>query len=70
MIAVRPDSCILFGDTFYVVVGVPCYGVIMLIVDAARDCCALAASRGAFGCADAPGRIVTFSGDAIAVRFA
>ena len=62
--AVHPVNGVLFGGRFTVVVGIPCAGGGMVVVGAARNFCAVAASGGAFGCAGAPGRIVSCAGDA------
>ena len=50
-------------------VRVPCAGSGILIVGTERAYCALAASRGTFGCAGTPNRIVAHVGDASVVRF-
>ena len=52
------------------VVGVPCAKVGMVVVGSERACCEVSASRGAFGCAGAPGRIVTCAWDVSFVSFA
>ena len=45
------------------VVSFPCSGGSMLIVGTARACCAVNASRCAFGCDGDPDRIVPCAGD-------
>ena len=60
--AVHQDSCILFGGSFPVAMGVPCAGGGMLTCGTERTCCEGALGEGVFGCAGAASCIVAFAG--------
>ena len=59
----------LFGGMCPLVISVPCAGGGMFIFGTERDCCAVDASRGAFGCADYPSKMISCTGDAKVVIF-
>ena len=54
----------LFGVSYPVVMGTPCFGGGMLTGGMARAFGVGTADNGALGCADSPGSIVTFLGGA------